>query len=201
MVWPAAIVVTPDGNTIIPPRLTPAQSSPLTPKRTVTGGARRNSSTAVRRCVGTFKWHRASFRKDWPRTAAETCSSPTMRQATILTRFCVSMRSRRSSLSRHAASAPLAIFPSTRTGDLFVADQGMRQILDFKAMGVPATGVTLLPPTPCATAPTVFCDQVIGSSDPTLPCGLFNNNNTAITGIGQLHIQQHKRFHDFQLLP
>jgi hypothetical protein len=68
-------------------------------------------------------------------------------------------------------------------GDLFVADQGMRQILDFKAMGVPATGVTLLPPTPCATAPTVFCDQVIGGSSPTLPYELFNNNNTAITGI------------------
>jgi sugar lactone lactonase YvrE len=68
-------------------------------------------------------------------------------------------------------------------GDLFVANQGMRQILDFKAMGVPATGVTLLPPTPCTTAPTVFCDQVIGGTSPTLPYELFNNTGSAITGI------------------
>jgi sugar lactone lactonase YvrE len=68
-------------------------------------------------------------------------------------------------------------------GDLFVANQGMRQILDFKTMGVPATGVTLLPPTPCLTAPTVFCDQVVGGASPTLPYELFNNNSTAITGI------------------
>jgi sugar lactone lactonase YvrE len=68
-------------------------------------------------------------------------------------------------------------------GDLFVANQGMRQVLDFKAMGVPATGVTLLPPTACASAPTVFCDQVIGGTSPTLPYELFNNNSSAITGI------------------
>jgi sugar lactone lactonase YvrE len=68
-------------------------------------------------------------------------------------------------------------------GDLFVANQGMRQILDFKAMGVPAAGVTLLPPTPCLTAPTVFCDQVIGGTSPTLPYELFNNTSSAITGI------------------
>jgi sugar lactone lactonase YvrE len=68
-------------------------------------------------------------------------------------------------------------------GDLFVANQGMRQILDFKAMGVPATGVTLLPPTPCTSAPTVFCDQVTGGTSPTLPYELFNNNSGAITGI------------------
>src|SRR5271155_3749437 len=54
-------------------------------------------------------------------------------------------------------------------GDLFVANQGMRQLLDFKAMGVPATGVTLLPPTACVSAPTVFCDQVVGGTSPTLP--------------------------------
>jgi hypothetical protein len=68
-------------------------------------------------------------------------------------------------------------------GDLFVANQGMRQILEFKAMGVPATGVTLLPPAPCATAPTVFCDQVVGGTSPTLAYELFNNNSSAITGI------------------
>ena len=68
-------------------------------------------------------------------------------------------------------------------GDLFVANQGMRQILDFKAMGVPATGVTLLPPTACTSAPTVFCDQVIGGTSPTLPYELFNNNSSSITGV------------------
>src|SRR5271170_3486045 len=67
-------------------------------------------------------------------------------------------------------------------GDLFVANQGMRQVLKFNAMGVPATGVTLLPPTPCTTA-TVFCDQVIGGTSPTLPYELFNNNSSSITGI------------------
>jgi len=67
-------------------------------------------------------------------------------------------------------------------GDLFVANQGMRQVLKFNAMGVPATGVTLLPPAPC-TAATVFCDQVIGGTSPTLAYELFNNNSSAITGI------------------
>ncbi len=67
-------------------------------------------------------------------------------------------------------------------GDLFVANQGMRQVLKFNAMGVPATGVTLLPPTPCTTA-TVFCDQVIGGTSPTLAYELFNNTSSAITGI------------------
>jgi sugar lactone lactonase YvrE len=68
-------------------------------------------------------------------------------------------------------------------GDLFVANQGMREVLDFKAMGVPATGVTLLPPIACVSAPTVFCDQVVGGTSPTLPYELFNNNSSAITGI------------------
>jgi sugar lactone lactonase YvrE len=68
-------------------------------------------------------------------------------------------------------------------GDLFVSNQGVRQILDFKTMGVPATGVTLLPPVACTSAPTVFCDQVIGGTSPTLPYELFNNNSSAITGI------------------
>jgi len=68
-------------------------------------------------------------------------------------------------------------------GDLFVANQGMRQILEFKAMGVPATGVTLVPPTACLTAPTVFCDQLVGGTSPTLAYELFNNNSSAITGI------------------
>ena len=67
-------------------------------------------------------------------------------------------------------------------GDLFIANQGMRQVLKFNAMGVPATGVTLVPPTPCLTA-TVFCDQVIGGTSPTEPYELFNNDSSAISGV------------------
>ncbi|MGC1834185.1 MAG: hypothetical protein WA714_14085, partial [Candidatus Acidiferrales bacterium] len=60
-------------------------------------------------------------------------------------------------------------------GDLFVANQGLRQVLKFKGMGVPATGVTLTPPASCAGATTVFCDQVIGGTSPTQPFELSNN--------------------------
>src|SRR5580700_3618973 len=84
-------------------------------------------------------------------------------------------------VAAHGLSAPGNISFDAQ-GDLFVANQGMRQVLKFNAMGVPATGVTLLPPTPCATA-TVFCDQVIGGTSPTLAYELFNNNSSAITGV------------------
>jgi hypothetical protein len=68
-------------------------------------------------------------------------------------------------------------------GDLFVANQGMRQVLKFKGMGVPATGVTLTPPASCTTATTVFCDQVIGGSSSPLPFELSNNTASAISGV------------------
>lgn len=68
-------------------------------------------------------------------------------------------------------------------GDLFVANQGMRQILDFKAMGVPATGVTLTAPPNCSGATTTFCDQVIGGTSPTAAFELSNNTGNAIAGI------------------
>jgi sugar lactone lactonase YvrE len=68
-------------------------------------------------------------------------------------------------------------------GDLFVANQGMRQVLKFNSLGVPATGVTLTAPPNCIGATTVFCDQVIGGTSPTEPFELSNNTATAITGI------------------
>jgi sugar lactone lactonase YvrE len=68
-------------------------------------------------------------------------------------------------------------------GDLFVANQGMRQVLRFNSMGVPATGVTLTAPPNCTGATTVFCDQVVGGTSPTEPFELSNNSSSAITGI------------------
>ena len=68
-------------------------------------------------------------------------------------------------------------------GDLFVANQGSRQVLKFKGMGVPATGVTLTPPAPCPGASTLFCDQVIGGTSPTQPFELSNNTTSAISGV------------------
>ena len=68
-------------------------------------------------------------------------------------------------------------------GNLFVANQGMRQVLKFNAMGVPATGVTLTPPANCPNGTTTYCDQVIGGSSPTAPFELSNNTASAITGV------------------
>ena len=70
-------------------------------------------------------------------------------------------------------------------GDLFVANQGMRQVLKFKGLGVPATGVTLTPPMPaCTGGTTLFCDQVIGgTSSPPLSFALSNNTASAISGV------------------
>jgi sugar lactone lactonase YvrE len=68
-------------------------------------------------------------------------------------------------------------------GDLFVANQGMRQVLKFNSLGVPATGVTITAPPICTGAATVFCDQVTGGTSPTEPFELSNNTANAITGI------------------
>ena len=68
-------------------------------------------------------------------------------------------------------------------GDLFVANQGLRQVLKFRGMGVPATGVSLTPPASCPGGSTVYCDQVIGGSSPTQPFELSNNTANAINGI------------------
>ena len=69
-------------------------------------------------------------------------------------------------------------------GNLYVANQGMRQILKFKGLGVPTTGVTLNPPPPlCTVGTTLFCDQVIGGASPTGAFQLSNNTASAITGV------------------
>jgi hypothetical protein len=68
-------------------------------------------------------------------------------------------------------------------GNLFVANQGSRQVLRFKSMGVPAAGVTLTPPASCPGASTVFCDQVIGGTSATQPFELSNNTANAISGV------------------
>jgi hypothetical protein len=69
-------------------------------------------------------------------------------------------------------------------GDLFVANQGMRQILKFKGLGVPATGVTLTPPSPaCSGGTTLFCDQVIGGTSSPLAFQLSNNTTSTISGV------------------
>jgi hypothetical protein len=67
-------------------------------------------------------------------------------------------------------------------GNLYVANQGMRQILKFRGLGVPSTGVTLSPPSSC-TNTTLFCDQVIGGTSPTGAFELSNNSASAITGV------------------
>jgi sugar lactone lactonase YvrE len=69
-------------------------------------------------------------------------------------------------------------------GDLFVANQGMRQILRFRGLGVPATGVTLTPPSPaCSGGTTLFCDQVIGGTSSPLAFQLSNNTTSTISGV------------------
>lgn len=79
-------------------------------------------------------------------------------------------------------SAPGDISFDTQ-GDLFVANQGMRQVLKFASLGVPATGVSLTPPGNCAGASTTYCDQLIGGTSPTAPFELSNNTASAITAV------------------
>jgi hypothetical protein len=85
-------------------------------------------------------------------------------------------------VAAHGLSGPGNISFDSQ-GNLFVANQGMRQVLKFNSMGVPATGVTLTAPPNCTGAATVFCDQVIGGTSPTEPFELSNNTGSTITGI------------------
>jgi sugar lactone lactonase YvrE len=69
-------------------------------------------------------------------------------------------------------------------GNLFVANQGMRDVVRFNLLGVPATGVTLTAPVPkCTDSATLFCDQLIGGTSPTQSFELTNNTPTEISGI------------------
>jgi hypothetical protein len=69
-------------------------------------------------------------------------------------------------------------------GNLFVANQGLREIVKFNLLGVPATGVTLTAPVPnCTDSATLFCDQLIGGTSATQSFELTNNTATPISGI------------------
>lgn len=181
MVSPAAVAVTPDGNTVF-------AASPDTGVIVAI-----NTQTHALRSAGVSAaplFAAASARSDGARiipqglvvdgggnlfiayTAAGGNSDQILRLDALSSKLTVAAR---------GLSAPGNISFDAQ-GDLFVANQGMRQVLKFSAMGVPATGVTLLPPTPCTTT-TVFCDQVIGGTSPTLAYELFNNNSSAITGV------------------
>jgi hypothetical protein len=69
-------------------------------------------------------------------------------------------------------------------GNLFVANQGMRNIVRFNLLGVAATGVTLTGPTSaCTDSTTIFCDQLIGGTSLTQSYELTNNTAAEISGI------------------
>jgi hypothetical protein len=69
-------------------------------------------------------------------------------------------------------------------GNLFVANQGMRNVVRFNALGVAALGVTLTAPLgACTDSATLFCDQLIGGTSPTQSFELTNNTAAEISGI------------------
>jgi len=69
-------------------------------------------------------------------------------------------------------------------GNLFVANQGMRNVVRFNALGVAALGVTLTPPVgTCTGSATLFCDQLIGGTSPSQPFELTNNTTAELSGI------------------
>jgi sugar lactone lactonase YvrE len=69
-------------------------------------------------------------------------------------------------------------------GDLFVANQGMRNVVRFNLLGAAATGVILTPPVgTCTDSDTIFCDQLIGGTSATQSFELTNNTANALSGI------------------
>ena len=69
-------------------------------------------------------------------------------------------------------------------GDLFVANQGMRNVVRFNLLGAAATGVILTAPVgTCTDSDTIFCDQLIGGTSPTQPFELTNNTANPLSGI------------------
>ena len=69
-------------------------------------------------------------------------------------------------------------------GDLFVANQGMRNVVRFNLLGAAATGVILTAPIgTCTDSDTIFCDQLIGGTSPTQPFELTNNTANPLSGI------------------
>jgi hypothetical protein len=69
-------------------------------------------------------------------------------------------------------------------GDLFVANQGMREVVRFNLLGAAATGVILTAPVgTCTDSDTIFCDQLIGGASAAQPYELTNNSASPISGI------------------
>ena len=69
-------------------------------------------------------------------------------------------------------------------GDLFVANQGMRNVVRFNLLGAAATGVILTAPIgTCTDSDTIFCDQLIGGTSPTQSFELTNNTANPLSGI------------------
>jgi hypothetical protein len=69
-------------------------------------------------------------------------------------------------------------------GDLFVANQGMRNVVRFNLLGTAATGVVLTAPVgTCTDSDTIFCDQLIGGTSPTQSYELTNNTTNPLSGI------------------
>jgi hypothetical protein len=69
-------------------------------------------------------------------------------------------------------------------GDLFVANQGMREVVRFNLLGAAATGVILTAPVgTCTDSDTIFCEQLIGGTSPTQSYELTNNTTNPLSGI------------------
>ena len=69
-------------------------------------------------------------------------------------------------------------------GNLFVANQGMRNIVRFNLLGAAANGVILTAPlSTCADSDTIFCDQLISGTSPTQSYELTNNSANQLSGI------------------
>jgi hypothetical protein len=182
MVSPAAVAVTPDGNTVF---AASADTGVIVAINTQTQALRNAGispaplfATALARSNGT-RIVPQGLAVDGAGNLfiAYTATGGTSDQILRLDAF-----SSKLTVAARGLSAPGNISFDAQ-GNLFVANQGMRQVLKFNAMGVPATGVTFTPPPNCTGATTVFCDQVVGGTSPTEPFELSNNTGSAITGI------------------
>ena len=81
------------------------------------------------------------------------------------------------------------------SGNLYVAEQGANRLVEFAAMGDPASNLSItppaaLPPPPgprvCPSAPPGyfnFCDQPTGGATPTQDFKLVNSTSAALTGL------------------
>jgi len=83
-------------------------------------------------------------------------------------------------IAARALSSPGEIAFDTN-GNLFVADQGSRRILEFQREGVPATGVTLTPP--AGPIPTDYGDEPVAGATPAQTFTLTNNSGATISQI------------------